>query len=68
MNNELENEKHYSRQEVARILSVNPMTIYRLIIAGKIKAFKVGNDYRISETALRDYIKKTEVKGGKKNV
>ena len=54
-------EKYYTRKEVAKILSVNPMTIYREIKRGKINAIRVGNDYRISEGAFNEYLKKQEV-------
>jgi putative molybdopterin biosynthesis protein len=56
------NEKAYTREEIARILSVNPITIWREIQRGNLKAFKVGKDIRISESALEEYIKKNEIK------
>lgn len=55
-------EKYYTRKEVAKILSVHPMTIFREIQRGKIRAIKVGNDYRISESAFNEYLKSQEVK------
>jgi excisionase family DNA binding protein len=55
-------EKYYTRKEIAKILSVNPMTIYREIKRGKIKAIRVGNDYRISESAFKEYTKIQPVK------
>lgn len=55
-------EKHYTRVEVARILSVNPMTVYREIRRGRLEAIRVGKDYRISETALDNYRKNNQVK------
>lgn len=57
MNDPLE-QKYYSRQEIARIFSVNPMTIYRLIRRGDIKAIRIGNDYRVSEDELKEYMKR----------
>jgi excisionase family DNA binding protein len=58
MNNE---EKYYTRRQMAKILSVHPMTIFREIQRGKIRAIKVGNDYRISESAFNEYTKSQEV-------
>lgn len=58
----MKEEKYYSRKEVAKILSVHPMTIFREIQRGKIRAIKVGNDYRISEAAFNDYVRSQEVK------
>lgn len=49
-------QKYYKRTELARILSVNPMTIYRLIKTGKLEAVKVAGDYRIPETAVTNYL------------
>ena len=58
-------EKNYNRNEVARILSTHPMTVYREITRGKLQAFKVGHDFRISDTALQNYIKANRVKPAK---
>jgi putative molybdopterin biosynthesis protein len=55
-------EKTYTRDEAARILSVNPMTIWREIQRGRLRAFKVGKDIRITESALKEYIKNQEIK------
>lgn len=52
-------QKYYKRTELARILSVNPMTIYRLIRSGKLEAIRVANDYRIPETAVTKYLQET---------
>lgn len=49
-------QKYYKRAELARILSVNPMTIYRLIKTGKLEAVKVAGDYRIPEAAVTNYL------------
>lgn len=54
--------KTYTSQEIAKILSVHPMTIYREIRRGKLKAFRVGTDFRINEKDLQEYVKKNKVK------
>ena len=56
--------KTYTSHEIAEILSVHPMTIYREIQRGKLKAFRVGTDFRINEKDLQDYVKKNKVKPG----
>lgn len=57
------NEKTYSRVEVAAILGVHPMTIWREIRRGNLKAFKIGKkDLRVTESSLNEYIKRQEVK------
>lgn len=38
------------------------MTIYREIRRGKLKAFRVGTDFRINEKDLQEYVKKNKVK------
>ena len=36
-------------EEVAKMLRVSKMTIYRYIDAGKINAYKLGKEYRIEK-------------------
>jgi excisionase family DNA binding protein len=42
--------------EVAEILRVHPTTIYRLLKRGDFPGFKVGGNWRISTTALNQWI------------
>ena len=50
-------EKLYTMQEVADILSLDIMTIYRYIKQKKLHAIKLGNhQYRISESKLQAFI------------
>lgn len=53
-------------KEVAEMLKVNKMTIYRYIKAGKINAIKIGKDYRIANDDFEKFIKKSSVSGGEK--
>jgi len=46
--------------QVAQDWGVDRDTIYRLIHTGKLKAFKVGSDWRITQKALEDYIRQGE--------
>lgn len=43
----MEKQEFYTAQELADKLRVNIMTIYRYIKAGKLKAYKIGKDFRI---------------------
>jgi excisionase family DNA binding protein len=43
-------------RELAALLRVSPMTIYRLIHTGELEAIKVGRRYRIPESAARYYL------------
>lgn len=51
-------------REVAELLRVNKMTIYRAIKAGKMTAYKVGKDYRIKQEEFENYLSKIK-KGAK---
>lgn len=47
--------KVYKVPEAAEILQVNQSTVKAEISRGRLKAFKVGTDWRISEQALEEY-------------
>jgi len=49
--------------EVAQRLKVHRMTVYRLIHADRIEAYKVGNSYRISEEAFAAYLEEVRTRG-----
>jgi len=61
----MKQDKFYTVDELAEMLKVNPMTIYRHIKEGRIEVYKVGRLFRISENALQKYLSK---KGKKSNV
>jgi excisionase family DNA binding protein len=42
--------------EVAEMLRVSNMTVYRLVNAGAMKAVRIGKSYRISETEVDRYL------------
>ncbi|MDY6796787.1 MAG: helix-turn-helix domain-containing protein [Actinomycetota bacterium] len=42
--------------EVADILRVSNMTVYRLVKSGQIPAIRVGKNYRIKESDVNDYL------------
>jgi putative molybdopterin biosynthesis protein len=52
------NTKFYTVEEVAEYLRVSEVTVRKLIEAGELKATRVGRQYRISQEALDDYIKR----------
>ena len=49
-------------QETADILKVNIMTIYRYIKAGKIKAYKIGKEFRIEKKEFEKFLDKARTK------
>ena len=51
----------YTAQELAGKLEVNIMTIYRYIKAGKIKAYKIGKEFRIEKEEFERFLKKAKI-------
>jgi len=52
----------YTTEELAAKLKLNVMTIYRYIKAGKLKAHKIGKEYRIGRTEFERFINSTKTK------
>jgi excisionase family DNA binding protein len=52
----------YTAQELADKLRVNVMTIYRYIKAKKLKAHKIGKEFRIDKTEFNSFLKKVSTK------
>ncbi|HKG51330.1 MAG TPA: helix-turn-helix domain-containing protein [Actinomycetales bacterium] len=43
--------------EVAAIMRVSKMTVYRLVHAGDLPAVRVGRSFRVPEQAVHDYLR-----------
>jgi len=56
-----EEKEFYLVDELAKKLRVNRMTIYRYIKAGKLKANKIGKEFRIERCDYTDFLKQTRV-------
>jgi putative molybdopterin biosynthesis protein len=52
----------YTAQDLAEKLSVNIMTIYRYIKAGKLKAYKIGKEFRIDKAEFDAFLKRASTK------
>jgi len=52
----------YTAKDLADLLSVNIMTIYRYIDAKKLKAYKIGKEYRIDKVEFEAFLKKVSTK------
>jgi excisionase family DNA binding protein len=52
-------ERELTTQEVAERLRISWLSVIRRIQAGKIRARKEGNEWRIRESDLEDYINST---------
>jgi len=42
--------------EVAAMMRVSKMTVYRMVQAGTIDSIRFGRSYRVPETAVRNYL------------
>lgn len=49
-------EKYYTIDEIANILKVAYLTVYRWIQSGKLVAFKAGKQYRVKKGDLDSFI------------
>jgi excisionase family DNA binding protein len=49
--------------EVADVMRVSKMTVYRLIHSGEMPAVQFGRSYRVPESAVTDYLKDARVDG-----
>jgi excisionase family DNA binding protein len=54
-------EEYYSIEEVAEMLKVAYLTVYRWIKSGKLQAVKAGKQYRISKTSLDKYLNENTI-------
>jgi putative molybdopterin biosynthesis protein len=55
-------EKYYTIDEIAKILKVAYLTVYRWIQSGKLVAFKAGKQYRVKKGDLDRFITSYERK------
>lgn len=47
----------YKATDLAELLEVNIMTIYRYIKAGRLKAYKIGREFRIDKDEFELFLK-----------
>ena len=52
----------YTTQELADKLQVNIMTIYRYIKAKRLKAYKIGKEFRIDKAGFEAFLKRVSTK------
>jgi len=55
-------EKFYTPQDIAKILKVAYMTVYRWIRAGKLKAYQIQKQYRIKESDFKIFIEAKKIR------
>jgi excisionase family DNA binding protein len=54
-------DRHLSLSEVAGLMGVSERTVRRWIKSGKLRAYKPGRDYRIPESAVREFVEDSEI-------
>ena len=52
----------YTAQELADKFQINIMTIYRYIKAKKLKAHKIGKEFRIDKKEFNNFLERTKTK------
>jgi len=52
----------YTAKDLADKLGLNIMTIYRYIDAKKLKAYKIGKEYRIEKAEFDAFLKRASTK------
>jgi len=52
----------YTARELADKLQVNIMTIYRYIKAKRLKAYKIGKEFRIDRAEFEAFLKRVSTK------
>lgn len=56
----MKTEQYYSIDEVAKMLKVAYLTVYRWVRLGKLQSFKAGKQYRIQKDTLQKFIQYKE--------
>lgn len=46
--------------EVATVMRVSKMTVYRLLHSGELPAVRVGRSFRVPERAVQDYLRTSD--------
>jgi excisionase family DNA binding protein len=55
-------EEFYKARDLAKKLKVNIMTIYRYIKAKKLKAYKIGKEFRIDKVEFNRFLNSVKTK------
>lgn len=61
---ELSDVKFVTVAEVALMMRVSKMTVYRLVHAGDLPAIRVGRSFRVPEEAVHDYLRHAFIEAG----
>ena len=50
--------------EVATVMRVSKMTVYRLVHSGELPAIRVGRSFRVPEQKVHDYLRDAYIEAG----
>jgi len=53
----LKREKYMTVDEIAALLRVSKMTVYRLLHSGELDAVRIGRSFRVPESAVGDLLR-----------
>ena len=59
MSTGVETKQLYTVAEVAAMMRVSKMTVYRMVQAGTIDSIRFGRSYRVPQSAVRNYLDAT---------
>ena len=59
----MKQKEFYTAKELSEKLRVNIMTIYRYIDAKKLKAYKLGKEFRIDKKEFESFLNKAKTNG-----
>jgi putative resolvase len=58
----IKDKEFYKAGDLAELFEVNIMTIYRYIKAGRLKAYKIGRDFRIDKVEFDKFLNNAKTK------
>ena len=56
----MKEKEFYKAEDLAELLEVNIMTIYRYIKAGRLTAYKIGREFRIDKNEFNNFLNKVK--------
>ena len=64
MSSSLSEVKFLTVAEVATMMRVSKMTVYRLVHGGELPALRVGRSFRVTEDDVQEYLRKSFYSAG----
>lgn len=58
----MKEKEFYKAEDLAELLQVNIMTIYRYIKAKRLKAYKIGKEFRIDKSEFNKFLNSVKTK------